>query len=151
MCDSTSDLSVPDFIRAIEAFNRFYIRLPQELVLPFSTLSVLDTLAFDGSPKRLTELTGSEQMSQPGLTQLVKRLERDGLVERTSDPQDGRAVLVHITDAGRRIGESRRAERTRHLSPLLELLSPKDRSALAEALPVLERLAQLGRDSARTT
>ncbi|TPQ23648.1 MarR family transcriptional regulator [Streptomyces sporangiiformans] len=133
------------FTAAIENFNRFYIRLPTLEKLPFTTLSVLDTLAFRGSPMRLTDLTRTEQISQPGITQLVTRLERDGLVERRPDPDDGRAVLVHITEAGRRIGRSRHDDRTRHLIPLLAQLTPEERQVIADALPALTRLAELGR------
>lgn len=58
-------------------FNRYYyIRLPAVWKLPFTTLSVLDILAF-GGPKRLTELIKTEQINQPGLTQLITRLERE--------------------------------------------------------------------------
>ncbi|MEU7577335.1 MarR family transcriptional regulator [Streptomyces sp. NPDC041068] len=142
------DLDVGAFTAAIENFNRFYIRLPVLEKLPFTTLSVLDTLAFGGSPQRLTELTRTEQVTQPGMTQLVTRLERDGLVERRPDPSDGRAVLVHITDAGRAIGRARHADRTRHLEPLIEQLTPEQRTALANALPALARLAELGRGRA---
>ncbi|MEU2562990.1 MarR family transcriptional regulator [Streptomyces longispororuber] len=139
------DLDVHAFTTALENFNRFYIRLPTLEKLPFTTLSVLDTLAFGGSPRRLTELTRTEQLTQPAITQLITRLEREGLVERRPDPSDGRAVLVHITEAGRRVGRSRHQDRTRHLSPLIARLSPEDRRALAAALPALTRLAELGR------
>ncbi|MGH4031613.1 MarR family winged helix-turn-helix transcriptional regulator [Actinomycetota bacterium Odt1-20B] len=135
------------FTAAVENFNRFYIRLPVLEKHPFTTLSVLDTLAFAGRPLRLTELTRTEQVSQPGITQLVTRLEREGLLERRPDPSDGRAVLVHITEAGRRIGRSRHADRTRHLAPLVDQLTPEERRALKDALPALTRLAELGRNS----
>lgn len=137
------DLDVDAFTTAIENFNRFYIRLPTLEKLSFTTLSVLDTLAARG-PMRLTDLTRTEQVSQPGITQLVTRLERDGLVERRPDPTDGRAVLVHLTEAGRRIGRSRRDDRTRHLLPLVAQLTPGQRRAIAAALPALTRLAELG-------
>ncbi len=146
--DGETDLDVAAFTAAIEDFNRFYIRLPVLEKLPFTTLSVLDTLAFGGSPRRLTELTKTEQVSQPGITQLVTRLERDGLVERRPDPSDGRAVLVHITEAGREIGRSRRADRSRHLRPLVERLTDEERRAITAALPALTRLAELGRAQA---
>ncbi|KAB8194635.1 MarR family transcriptional regulator [Nonomuraea phyllanthi] len=139
------DLDVDAFTTAIESFNRFYIRLPTLEKLSFTTLSVLDTLASAGGPIRLTDLTRTEQVSQPGLTQLVTRLERDGLVERRPDPSDGRAVLVHLTEAGRQVGRSRHADRTRHLAPLIARLSPEQRRAIAGALPALTRLAELGR------
>lgn len=138
-------LDVAAFTSALENFNRFYIRLPMLEKLPFTTLSVLDTLAFGDGPMRLTDLARTEQVSQPGITQLVTRLERDGLVERRPDPTDGRAVLVHITEAGRGIGRSRHADRTRHLAPLIAQLTPEQRQSIAEALPALARLAELGR------
>jgi DNA-binding MarR family transcriptional regulator len=143
---SNDDLDVDAFTTAIENFNRFYIRLPMLEKLSFTTLSVLDTLACGGSPMRLTDLTKTEQVSQPGITQLITRLERDGLVERRPDPSDGRAVLVHITEAGRQIGRSRHDDRTRHLVPLIAQLTTEQRQAIANALPAMTRLAELGRD-----
>ncbi|MFB9681907.1 MarR family winged helix-turn-helix transcriptional regulator [Streptosporangium vulgare] len=143
--DRPAELDADAFTAAVENFNRFYIRLPVLEKLPFTTLSVLDTLASGGGPVRLTELARTEQLSQPGITQLVTRLERDGLVERRPDPSDGRAVLVHITEAGRRIGRSRHDDRTRHLVPLIARLTAEQRRAIADALPALTRLAELGR------
>ncbi|WP_246574578.1 MarR family winged helix-turn-helix transcriptional regulator [Streptomyces genisteinicus] len=146
--DTDTDLDVGDFARAIENFNRYYIRLAMVQKLSFTTLSVLDTLAVSG-PKRLTDLVRTEQMSQPGLTQLVTRLERDGLVERRPDPADGRAALVHITDRGREIGQARLEDRCRHLRPLIAQLTPGERQAIAAALPALTRLAELGNQAGR--
>ncbi|MEV5753118.1 MarR family transcriptional regulator [Actinoallomurus sp. NPDC052308] len=146
---ANDDLDVAAFTTAIEDFNRFYIRLPTLEKLPFTTLSVLDTLAYGDSPMRLTDLARTEQITQPGVTQLVTRLEREGLVERRPDPGDGRVVLVHITEAGRRICRSRHADRTGHLIPLVARLAPEERQAIAEALPALIRLAELGRDRGR--
>lgn len=146
--DNNTDLNVGDLTKAIENFNRYYIRLPTVQKLSFTTLSVLDTLAVSG-PKRLTELAKTEQISQPGLTQLVTRLERDGLVERRPDPADGRAVLVHITDSGRKIGQARHEDRGRHLIPLIAQLTPAERQAIAAALPALTRLAELGAEAGR--
>lgn len=141
---STEDtLDVDALTRTIENFNRFYIRLPTLQKLSFTTLSVLDTLAFSG-PKRLTELARTEQISQPGLTQLITRLERDGLVERRPDPTDGRAALIHITEDGRQIGQSRHDDRARQLLPAIAQLTPEERRAIAGALPALSRLAEIG-------
>ncbi|MFE7898200.1 MarR family winged helix-turn-helix transcriptional regulator [Streptomyces sp. NPDC057424] len=146
--DSRADLDVGDFTGAIEAFNRYYIRLPAVQKLPFTTLSVLDTLAV-GGPKRLSELVKTEQMSQPGLTQLVTRLEGEGLVVRRPDPVDRRAVLIHITESGEKVWRSRREDRGRHLLPLIAQLEPAERQAIAAALPALTRLAELGAQAGR--
>jgi DNA-binding MarR family transcriptional regulator len=36
------------------------------------------------------------------MTEMIRRLERDGLVERRPDPADGRASLIFLTDRSRR-------------------------------------------------
>ncbi|MEV4123934.1 MarR family transcriptional regulator [Nocardia sp. NPDC049707] len=143
--DDIDDFDVDAFAAVIEDFNRVYIRIPVREKLPFTTLSVLDTLAHRGSA-RLTDLTETEQLTQPGITQLVARLERDGLVLRRRDPEDGRAVIVHLTEAGRRVRQTRHDDRVRHLVPMVSELSPAHRQAIAAALPALTRLAQLDRE-----
>ena len=139
------DLDVDAFALAIEAFNRFYIRLPALERFSFTTLSVLHTLSRT-NPLRLTELTRTEQVTQPAITQLVTRLERDGLVERRPDPDDGRAVQVHITQAGLDIVRARHRDRTTRLAAIVEQLDPGQRAAIAAALPALLRLAELGHE-----
>jgi DNA-binding MarR family transcriptional regulator len=49
---------------------------------------------------RLSELM-HPRYSQPGLSRLVQRMEADGLVERRTDPDDGRATVLQMTRAGR--------------------------------------------------
>jgi DNA-binding MarR family transcriptional regulator len=77
------------------------------------------------------------------MTQLVSRLERDGLATRASDPADGRVVVVRITDAGRERVRERRKIRSRRLAELLAELPPADRAAIGAALPALDRLSAL--------
>jgi DNA-binding MarR family transcriptional regulator len=81
------------------------------------------------------------------MTQIIQRLERDGLVSRLDDPLDGRATLVGITGAGRaRLDELRRARRER-TAALLATLAADDEMTLADAmetaLPILERLRDI--------
>ncbi|MGH3379790.1 MAG: MarR family winged helix-turn-helix transcriptional regulator [Actinoallomurus sp.] len=139
-----AELSIADLTSVLEEFTRMSIRLPSERRLSFTTLSVLHTLAGSG-PKRLTELTASEQVTQSAITQIVIKLERDGLVERRRDPSDGRAVLVHITERGAAIVDGRRAERIARLAELGNRLTPAERAAIAAALPALARLVDLNR------
>ncbi|WP_280401288.1 MarR family winged helix-turn-helix transcriptional regulator [Nocardia carnea] len=139
------DFDVDAFAAVIEDFNRGYIRIPVREKLPFTTLSVLDTLARRG-PLRLTDLTETEQLTQPGITQLIARLERDGLVLRRRDPDDKRAVLVELTEVGRDVRQTRHDDRVRHLAPMIAELTTAHRRALAAAMPALARLAQLERE-----
>ncbi|MFG2007314.1 MarR family transcriptional regulator [Spirillospora sp. NPDC048911] len=141
--EGTPELDPGEMAAAVEEFNGFYIRLPSIQRLSFTTLSVLHTLA-RRSPLRLGELTATEQVTQSAITQMVTRLEGDGLVERRPDPRDGRAVLVHLTPAGAEIVAARRADRIARLAPILQRLSAAERSAIAAALPALRRVAELG-------
>ena len=110
---------------------------PQELSL--TAASTLRNLELNG-PRRLTELATVEGVTQPAMTQLVSRLERERLAERATDPADGRVVLVRITPAGQELLARRRETRARHLAELLSTLSDDDQRHLAAALPALERL-----------
>jgi DNA-binding MarR family transcriptional regulator len=137
-----AELNIADLTSVLENFTRMSIRLPAVQRLSFTTLSVLHTLTRSG-PKRLTELTASEQVTQSAITQIVTKLEGEGLVERRPDPSDGRAVLVHITPEGTAIVEGRRAERMAHLAELAGRLTQAERAAIAAALPALARLVEL--------
>lgn len=97
-----------------------------------------------GGPARLTALAAAEGISQPSMSQLIRRLEQQGLVTRVGDPEDGRAMLVDLTPEGHELlGELRREYRAR-LAGLLDTLSPEDEAGLAlamhVALPIVRRL-----------
>src|ERR1700720_3862183 len=62
---------------------------------------VLYTLSKCPEPIRISELNRHVLLSQPALSRLVDRLADRGLVERCSDPADGRGVRLSLTDAGR--------------------------------------------------
>jgi DNA-binding MarR family transcriptional regulator len=106
-----------------------------------SAASVLKTL-LDNGPTRITELAKTEAVTQPSMTTLVTRLERDGLVARTPDLDDARAVRVAITDEGLERVARLRAERAAVLDAALAELEPQERAALEAALPVLEKLTR---------
>jgi DNA-binding MarR family transcriptional regulator len=98
----------------------------------------------DGGAQRLTELACLEGITQPAMTQLVSRLEKDHLAERLKDASDGRVVLIRITPTGREALRARRAARARALDQLLHALPAADRDAIMAALPALDRLAKIG-------
>jgi DNA-binding MarR family transcriptional regulator len=129
----------------LSVFDRFYEVLrrvtPRE-ELSLTAASTLRRLERSG-PHRLSELYAPEGVSQPAMTQLVTRLEKEGLAERSSDPADGRAVVVSITEAGRAAVARRREGRAQAPSGLLQGLSPADHAAILGALPALERLSDV--------
>ncbi len=64
--------------------------------LTLAQLSILLTL-LDQGPMRMTELAAHERVRTPTTTVAIRRLEKLGLVKRSRDPSDLRAVLVEIT------------------------------------------------------
>jgi DNA-binding MarR family transcriptional regulator len=124
---------------------------------PASGLSMTAAATLAGierlGPQRLTVLAAREGVTQPAMTQLISRLEESGLVRREASPEDGRVVLVVITDEGRAMLARRRVGRTERLAGIIARLGPEQRTALAGALPALDALASVPRtdDPARAT
>lgn len=108
-------------------------------------LSLLSVLVFGGT-RTPSELAAAEQVTLPTISRLVDGLEADGLVRRGPHPGDRRAVRITATPRGRRLLERGRDRRVENLVELLEPLSPRERSTLAEAAEILEAaLSERGR------
>jgi DNA-binding MarR family transcriptional regulator len=115
--------------------------------LSASAALVLNRLYRQG-PMRLTALAMAEGASQSGMTQLVQRMERQGLLERWSDPDDGRASLVMLGEAGRRNFEARADIRRQRIAELLPAVSRDDQVALWLAAQVVVRVLGQMREAA---
>jgi DNA-binding MarR family transcriptional regulator len=111
-----------------------------ELTLPESSaLTRLDR----GGPTTSSVLAKQEQISPQSMGATLASLESRGLVDRSADPEDGRRVVLAVTDAGRAMLQSRRNERTQHLAAALETgFSAAELTQLMAAAPLIERLAQ---------
>lgn len=107
--------------------------------LSHGLLSALAMITKRG-PLRLSDLAALESVSAPGMTRTVAELESRGYVVRSSDPVDGRAVLISAADAGTAAILDARSARARVIADLLSRLNETDAAAIAAALPALERL-----------
>jgi DNA-binding MarR family transcriptional regulator len=96
---------------------------------------VLVTL--NDGPRRITELAEREGLAQPTMTLVVKRLEERGWVARRRDEQDGRVVLVSLTDDGRSLVAEIRAEHRAVVRDHLGRLRPDQVEALVAASDAL--------------
>jgi DNA-binding MarR family transcriptional regulator len=74
------------------------------------------------------------------MTAQVRRLELAGLVSRTTDPTDARAVLISITPEGVAVLADVRTDRGAVIDPYLERLPEADRQTLADAVRVMRNL-----------
>jgi DNA-binding MarR family transcriptional regulator len=136
------DNAPPHLVGVLEQLLRLLRQVSLTGDMSFSAAAVLSRLVREG-PHRLTDLADREAVSQPGMTQLVSRLERDGLVERRPSADDGRVAIVHVTRAGRAIVERRRVQRAQAFDELLAQLSASDRASIDAAIPALIRLVEL--------
>jgi DNA-binding MarR family transcriptional regulator len=80
------------------------------------------------------ELVPLLNVEQPTLANTIGRMVRDGLVRRTPDPEDRRAVRLHLTAAGRTLEAPLTAGAQRVNARALHGLSRSERSELLELL-----------------
>jgi DNA-binding MarR family transcriptional regulator len=93
-------------------------------------------------PRRITELAATEALAQPTVTQLVDKLQRRGLVERQRSGDDGRVVLVVISEQGREQLEALRARTREVMRETLKELSDQQLAELVAAAETLGRLVE---------
>src|SRR5688572_14960256 len=86
---------------------------------------------------RLTDLAETLHIAPRSATEVADGLQERGLVERTPDPGDRRAVLLRVTDEGRRIRAEIDAARAADAAELFGRLAPDDRAELARLLRTL--------------
>jgi DNA-binding MarR family transcriptional regulator len=103
--------------------------------------SSLYTITSQG-PLSVGELSRREHMTKPSTTAVVEKLCRMGLIERRSDPDDGRVVHITVTTDGRHRIDRRRAGRTAWLTDRVERLDPHERDALSRAAEIIDQLIE---------
>jgi DNA-binding MarR family transcriptional regulator len=139
-----------DLLAVVARLNRLATQRIQ-MPLPSAQARLLATIEAQGEA-RIGDLAAVDHCSQPTMTTQVRRLEEAGLVSRTIDPADARAVRIRITPQGVRTLTTVRTDRAAAIEPQLAQLEPLDRQVLADAVEVLHRLvdnasAGLGRNT----
>ncbi|MFH9421886.1 MarR family winged helix-turn-helix transcriptional regulator [Streptomyces sp. NPDC017529] len=105
-------------------------------------LAVLALLSRQQGPSRIGEIAAWVPCSQPTATAAVLGLESAGLIRREPDPTDGRASRVLATERGRSAFADLARGEAEVLSKRLASLRPDEVRLLAEAAPLLRRLAE---------
>lgn len=109
--------------------------------LSFSAMAVLGCLHVRGD-QTAADLARHERVQPPSMARLLKGLIAQGLVVRRPHESDGRQMWVSLTEHGRATVLADRDRREAWLARRLIELGPEERRILAEAAPVLARLAQ---------
>jgi DNA-binding MarR family transcriptional regulator len=129
-----------DLLAVVARLNR-YATQRIHMQLPAAQARLLSTIEAHGEA-RICDLASVDHCSQPTMTTQVRRLEDAGLVARTVDPGDARAVRIRITPEGMRTLSRVRADRAAVIEPQLARLESADRRTLVDAVAVLRRLLE---------
>jgi DNA-binding MarR family transcriptional regulator len=122
------------FLQIAQAIEERLEEALEGVDLSLAKYSAIKHLALTDEPLSLSEMATRLVCVRSNISQLVDRLESDGLVRRVEDPRDRRCVRAALTDLGRERQDtgSRRLETVRE--EILEVLSEIDRGALERAL-----------------
>lgn len=129
-----------DLLAVVARINRLATQRAR-MPLGYAQARLLSTIE-DRGEARISDLAALDHCSQPTMTTQVRRLEDAGLVSRTVDPEDARAVLIRITPKGVETLRQVRVQRGAAIDPYLECLDDADRNTLGEAVVVLRRLLE---------
>jgi DNA-binding MarR family transcriptional regulator len=102
MNDTPSAASLATLLHAAYAAEHEVEAQLDAIGLSLAKLAALKAIAAAGESLPLTQLADRLSCVKSNITQLVDRLETDGLVQRQSDPNDRRARLATLTPAGRK-------------------------------------------------
>ncbi len=96
-----------------------------------------------GGPATSAALARAEQISPQSMGATLASLESRGLIGRAADPDDGRRVILSISESGLQVLRDRRNARTERLAEALSSgFTRKELEQLMAVAPLLERLAQ---------
>jgi DNA-binding MarR family transcriptional regulator len=97
---------------------------------------VLATLRRTGAPYQLrpTEFASALMLTSSGTTKRLDRLEQAGLITRSPDPEDRRAILITLTDAGRELIDAATEAHLANERSLLGTLTEAEQRRLADLL-----------------
>lgn len=125
---------VSSLLQAAHAVERRLEEALEKVGLSGPKFSALTHLVEAGEPLSLGELAARLACVRSNITQLVDRLEADGLVRRVKDPADRRSVRAAVTPLGRerQAAGARQVEEVQE--ELAKALSGIDRGALERAL-----------------
>lgn len=102
----------------------------------YSQYAIVGTLRAVGAPYRMTptELQSTLMITSGGMSNLLRRVEEQGLIRRDKDPLDGRGVIVELTEQGLALSEGTMPAQAELERTLVSCLSNEEQDLLADLL-----------------
>jgi DNA-binding MarR family transcriptional regulator len=130
----SSDVLVDELFDTTQDLRVFVEARLRPLGGSVARLRALRMLALEGVPLRMRDLSELLGVVARTTTTLVDSLERDGLVSRVPHPEDRRAFLIDLTEAGREHYRQAEAVDARALADATGDLTPAERAELRALL-----------------
>jgi DNA-binding MarR family transcriptional regulator len=134
----SSDRTIFALLHAAHALEAKVEAALEKAGLSSPKYSVLCELVKAGQPLPLSELASRLSCVRSNMTQLVDRLEAEGLVQRVACPEDRRSVKAEITYLGRERQTAGDAEITRLHAEFAAAVPDSDRAAFERMLKALQ-------------
>jgi DNA-binding MarR family transcriptional regulator len=133
--ESAAMAAATSIMRAQQIIETAVDRTLRPLDLTFARYEVLMLLSFARGALPMTKMGDRLMIHPTGVTKLVDKLERQGLVERRPNPSDRRGTLAHITPSGRAL--ARRATKALAASRFGADLGPQQLRAIVDSVKAL--------------
>jgi MarR family 2-MHQ and catechol resistance regulon transcriptional repressor len=115
--------------------------------LNVTKFDVLQLLSLHPAGETIGRLREQLRMTQPNVTLVVQSLERDGFLERLSDPADRRSTIARITPAGVAIVERLTPSHLAAIGSAIAQIPERDRERLIEMLATIAESFEAVEDS----
>ncbi len=106
-----------------------------------TSVAALATIERHG-PITPSEIADVERVKRPTITRTLGCLEREGLIDRSEDPDDRRSALVSVNAAGRERLRRLRRRKNAYLARRMRELSAEEVETLGRAAEILERMRE---------
>ena len=137
------EVNAKELLESVVAFVRsFGLHKPDQTpcgqpVAVAQAHALMDLAAF--GPVRQGELAARLQLEKSTVSRLVRQMETRRWIQRSSDRDDGRAILVRLTRQGRETATQLAQARQEKFARILAAIPEDKRSMVVEAISILER------------
>lgn len=83
---------------------------------------------------RVSDLSDVLNIPRPGVTRTIKEMEKKGLVQKISSPDDGRVTYLSLTEHGKKISEKYNENYFNELIPYLDGISDADADCMIQTI-----------------